>query len=304
MTQTYDQTWAVEQLIKSALQANGTFWANIDGHLFEGAAPRNFPIHQAGHFCLVRQVTLPPFGLDDNLVTYAPPTQGPHMTDFNVPSDSTNLAWATYDYEVVVAAETESYGDLSADAHRIFTTLNSLESTRDNNTVRFFVIAPIKRRRYRDSRLYKELGHKFRVQVRDKDTPLSLSADVQLGFGNIGAEVNLRPYIYSVHFHIGWTDIGGTSELHAIWTVEGFVLNDGHMYDFLQLATVAGANGVYYGPNGHASGAPKITATDVSMFDFQYLHGSADTPGMGPASSMRWRASFGCLFGRLSFGYY
>jgi hypothetical protein len=279
MSRIYDQTWAVEQQIMALLQADSTLWTNINGQFYEGGIPKGVATRQPAIFAIVREVALP----DADLI----------MHNVDTPTDRSLLAWNSYDYEVIVTGETESYGEvLAGNASRIYTDLHNTQGTVDGNEINLFVIGTFKKRYVRDGRVFKELGHKVRALVQDAGAGWKLSNRVYFLFGNPGSEADLAPFCASVHFE-RYIDSNGVAE-HNVFTLEGFASEGGNTLTNLQVDLNTANKNFIYGPYGNAAGKRQISSgtNAASLVRFEYIHGaeSPSGPALGPVTPLRWRA--------------
>jgi hypothetical protein len=258
MSQSRWETWAVEKRIYSLLAGDGVLWSNIGGQLFEGAIPRGTSTRAPAIFGIVREVAL-----DDSLLVGVSSGAG-----------SNRPAWTTYDYEVVVTGETESYGELLAsNADRIYADLHGTGGVVDGNDISLFVVGTVKKRYVRDGRVFKELGHKVRALVKDSLEDWARCDRLYLRFGTktggVG-EFDIVPYVDTCDLKSHY-DIA-SAKFSYDFTLAGF-LQDG-ANALVNMPTYLGVAGktVTYGPEGSTSGKRRMSDEPAILTEFDWLH--------------------------------
>jgi len=258
MSQSRWQTWAVEKRIYSLLAGDGVLWTNIGGQLFEGAIPRGISTRTPAAFGIMREIAL-----DDSL-----------MVGVSSGANGSRSAWTTYDYEVVVTGETESYGELLAgNADLIYADLHNTAGTVDGNDISLFVAGTVKRRYVRDGRVFKELGHKVRALVKDSLEGWAKCDELYVRFGTktggVG-EFDLVPYVTTCDLKSHYDIASG--KFSYDFTLAGF-LQDG-ANALVNMPTYLGVAGktITYGPEGSASGKRRMSDDTAILTEFDWLH--------------------------------
>jgi len=270
MTQARWQTWAVEKRIYSLLAADSALWTNINGQLFEGAIPRGMFTRAPAIFGIMREIAL-----DDS-----------RMVGVSSGGNSSRSAWTTYDYEIVVTGETESYGELLAgNADLIYTNLHNTTGTVDGNNISLFVVGTVKKRYVRDGRVFKELGHKVRALVKDSLEDWAKCDQLYLRFGTktggVG-EFDLAPYIDTCDLKSRYDVAAG--KFTYDFTMTGFVQDGANA--LVNMPTYLGVAGktVTCGPEGSASGKRRMSDDTAILTEFDWLHDDM-------TAGVRWSAT-------------
>ncbi|MGA7730350.1 MAG: hypothetical protein WCD37_03645 [Chloroflexia bacterium] len=280
----HHETWSAEQFILNRLQSNATLWTNIDQQAHEGAIPKGLPT-RFKLFAVFRALSDGPEG--DLTFTAS-------SFEYN-PIGTARPTWTIIDYNVFITSATQSFDNLADDAQRLYEVLHDTQDTISGVWVGSRIVGRHKRRIVRaNSKVWKELGVRVRLFMRESSENWLLSTRATFTFGHAGTptEIDIVKWAYSLSAHSHY-DTGLASKV-TDFTLEGFVYDD----NTLNLVMDAVLGSIYkvarWSPRGVAPGYP-YHDYDGDLLSMEWLYGrppATGAPAWGPAEPLRWRLTW------------